>query len=133
MLRLIYISTARQPITRPQLGQILRVSRERNTEAGVTGLLIAGGRRFLQGLEGANEAVESTFDRIRRDARHLGIVVLARQVVDERAFGNWAMGCQLAATGAGGGIATDVGFLVERVRDPRVRAEFEQFVAQQAA
>lgn len=134
MLRLIYISTARQLTTRAQLGQILRVSRENNARVGVTGLLVAGGKRFLQALEGEDGAVEATFARIRSDDRHFATVTLARQTVDAPAFGSWAMGCQLsAAPGETGNVAADVGFLVERIRDPRVQAEFRQFAAQQAA
>jgi hypothetical protein len=133
MLRLIYISTSRHVTTRPQLGQILRVSRDNNASVGVTGLLVAGGKRFLQALEGPVPAVEATFARIQKDDRHLGCVILGRQHVEERAFGSWAMGCQLSAAGEGGSIAADVGFLIERIRDPRVRSEFEQFALQQAA
>lgn len=134
MLRLIYISTARQVTTRAQLGQILRISRENNASVGVTGLLVAGGKRFLQALEGPNEVVERTFARIKGDDRHLGVVVLTRQIVDEPAFGSWAMGCQLAgAAGESGSVSADVEFLVGRIKDPRVRSEFLQFAEQQAA
>ena len=134
MLRLIYISTARKPITRPELGTILRSSRKNNVKVDVTGLLVAGERRFLQALEGPSDAVDATFERIRGDARHFAAVVLSRRIVDERAFGTWAMGCQLSTLAGGtGNVATDVSFLVRRIEDSAVRAEFEQFAALQAA
>lgn len=66
MIRL-YISTARQPITPSILADILRASRRNNAPVAVTGLLIVGGRRFLQALEGPEAAVEATYERIARD------------------------------------------------------------------
>ena len=134
MLRLIYISTARAVLTNAELGNILQVSRENNAKADITGLLVTGGRRVLQALEGPAEAVDTTFLRIRRDPRHFAAVVLSRVPVDERVFGNWAMGCQLSPPPEGNaGVSTATASLIARVADDRVRAEFEQFARQHAA
>jgi hypothetical protein len=92
MQRLLYISTSRSRVTQPVIDEILRVSRRNNAAAGVTGLLIAGGNRFLQVLEGDDLAVSRTFDRIQRDDRHFAMVQLAKQTIDERSFGSWSMG-----------------------------------------
>ena len=51
MHRLLYISTARSPLPKAELETLLRISRRNNVAVGVTGLLIVGGRRFLQALE----------------------------------------------------------------------------------
>ena len=132
MLRLIYISTARSQLSRAELGNILRVSRENNARSDVTGLLVTGGRRVLQALEGPPEAVDATFERIRRDPRHFAAVVLSRVTVHERSFGDWAMGCQLSPPPEGcSGVSTATASLIARIADDRVRAEFEQFAQQQ--
>ena len=66
---LTYISTARPEAT-SQLADILAVARRRNLLNGITGLLIADGKRFLQALEGEGGIVEETFVRIKNDPRH---------------------------------------------------------------
>ncbi len=68
MIRLIYISTARSELSTVELEGILRISRRNNAAVGVTGLLIVGGRRFLQALEGPADAVVQTYDRIKAEA-----------------------------------------------------------------
>ena len=61
MLQLVYISTSRAPlISDDLLNSVLTVSRRNNAAAGISGLLVAGGRRFLQALEGPRDAVEAT-------------------------------------------------------------------------
>ncbi|HEX8485933.1 BLUF domain-containing protein [Sphingomonas sp.] len=134
MRRLLYISTARNPITPSDLESILRVSRRNNAAAGITGLLIAGGRRFLQALEGPEDAVRATFDRIRGDTRHFAAVVLADQAIGERSFPGWTMGFQPGALiGGGGEVATAVAELVAPITDPTLRGYFTGFAETQAA
>lgn len=88
MLQLIYISSA---ANNPSTAEILNVSRRNNRQDGISGLLYADGRRFLQALEGPPEEVEAAFARIARDPRHRAAVVLSRRTVDRREFGEWDM------------------------------------------
>lgn len=135
MIRLLYISTARERHSRAALENILRVSRRNNAAANVTGLLIAGGNRFLQVLEGPEQDVQNTYDRIRLDARHRAPVILKREPIEERAFGAWSMGFQpggsrtLPASDVNGQLAA----LVESIEDVTLRAYFDGFVLQHAA
>lgn len=89
MLQLVYISSAQMPIG--NIGDVLLSSRRNNTRDQITGLLYADQGRFLQALEGPEDAVDATFQRIRQDDRHFGVVVLSRRTVDVREFGEWAM------------------------------------------
>jgi hypothetical protein len=91
MFQLVYISTSREPIGPAMLEQILAASRRNNARHGVTGLLVAGERRFLQALEGPEQAVLDTYARIRTDKRHHALVLLTGRSVDVRAFGDWSM------------------------------------------
>jgi hypothetical protein len=50
--RIIYISTCRTDPDRLMVEDILRQSRRNNRRDGLTGLLVVGGRRFLQVLDG---------------------------------------------------------------------------------
>lgn len=123
--RLLYISTARQPLAPGEREAILRLSRRNNGRVGVTGLLVTGGRRFMQVLEGDPSAVGATLDRIKADPRHFALVVLHDQRVADRAFGDWAMGHRAgsADTGADGSIAE----LIAPITDPSLHAYFEGF------
>jgi hypothetical protein len=130
MLQLVYISTARQKPSIDELGAILAVSRRNNRATGITGLLLAGGRRFLQALEGPDAAVLAAFERIKSDPRHLGIVALSIAPVDRRAFGDWAMGFEAGGTVDG---ESDLGEVVRKLvaplGDKSLRAQFEGFAA----
>ncbi len=133
MHRLLYISTARTPMPPAELDAVLRLSRRNNAAAGVTGLLVVGGRRFLQALEGPEEAVRATFERIRRDARHFAVVVLADHAITERQFATWSMGYQPGGAPKGGAIADEVTALVAPIADPGLRGYFTGFAHTQAA
>ena len=130
MLQLVYISTARVEPSREELESILVISRRKNRLAGVTGLLVVGGRRFLQALEGPDDAVIATFERIKADSRHFGIVPLSMSQVEERAFGEWAMAFETGASGGDeAGQAEIVRRLVASVPDKSLRSQFEGFAA----
>lgn len=134
MIRLIYISTARTELSKQTLDEILRVSRRNNQAIGVTGLLIVGGRRFLQALEGPSDAVMKTYDRIKADDRHFAAVLLSNREIAERSFSEWAMGYQPAGTPrANGTVAGDVAALIAPITDPIVSAYFEEFAKKHAA
>jgi hypothetical protein len=134
MIRLLYISTSRQPITSPMLADILRVSRRNNFPCHVTGLLVVGGKRFLQALEGPEDAVQATFDRIHRDPRHYALVQLAREAISERSFPSWAMGAQAGQTpGVHASIDEAVQALIAPIKDARLRGYFTGFAERQAA
>ncbi len=128
MLRIVYISTARTQPTAEDLEAILARSRRNNTSVGVTGLLVSGGRRFLQALEGPEEAVVRTFDRIRADPRHFAVVELARTPIEQRAFGQWAMAHEEGAqVGEDGNLAAIVASLVAPLADRSLKAQFAGF------
>lgn len=92
MRQLVYISTARAPVIDDALLEaILSASRRNNDAAGISGLLLAGGRRFLQALEGPDDAVAETYDRIKADPRHFAFVMLADKPIDTPEFGEWSM------------------------------------------
>jgi hypothetical protein len=92
--RLIYASRWSDP-TRTDMDQVVAEVIDRscanNRLRGVTGLLLFHRGWFLQVLEGPLEAVDDTFDRIRRDDRHTDIRTVADLPVAARAFGDWTM------------------------------------------
>lgn len=134
MIRMLYISTAREPITPETLADILRKSRRNNALVGVTGLLIVGGRRFLQALEGPEAAVRATYERIARDPRHFAVVQLANESIAARQFAQWAMGAQAGkALWAEASVSDSVAQLIAPIADPSLHGYFTGFAQRQAA
>ena len=134
MRQIVYISTAREPISDATCQQILAVSRRNNNAAGVTGLLVAGDKRFLQALEGPEAAVAATYARIAADPRHMACVVLSDRQVETRAFGDWAMGHASGRDSRAAASPTEiVESLVESLDDANLRAQFLGFAKLQAA
>jgi hypothetical protein len=86
-----YVSAARHVQDAASLATILETSRKNNQRDGVTGMLCVFDSNFLQFLEGSPDAVTATFERIKRDARHGGIIELYEASIDGRLFAEWSM------------------------------------------
>jgi Sensors of blue-light using FAD len=124
MLQLIYVSTIR-PGVEVSLAQILHVSRLNNRRDGITGLLHANSRRFMQALEGEEGLVDAAMARIERDHRHFALVVLSRRPIEIREFGDWSMAHDDGTDHDG--VVQRICQLVENAA-PGVRGTFEGFV-----
>jgi len=92
LVRLLYASRAKAPLTPEVIEQILQVSRKNNPPAGITGLLCHSGDIFMQVLEGGRDAVNVLYNRIAGDARHTDVVLLRYEEIAERRFASWSMG-----------------------------------------
>ena len=73
------------------LGGILASARCHNLIEGITGSLICREDLFVQMLEGDEDAVHNTFERIKRDDRHTDIANVWSGNIDTRLFPQWAM------------------------------------------
>lgn len=134
MIRLLYISTARSEMTSAALDALLNHSRVRNAADQITGLLIVGGRRFLQVLEGPEDAVTTTYERICADPRHFAAVTLSNKMVDQRIFPQWSMGYRKScSTGSYADASVILDTLVDPISDPTIKAYFEQFALKHLA
>lgn len=89
--RLTYISTERCRDLSTDLSAILKSSREANARNAITGVLLHSSGSFYQTLEGAKADVAATFERIKRDPRHDGFIVLQDEASERRAFAAWSM------------------------------------------
>jgi len=89
----IYCSaTAKAAMTKEELDGLLAICREKNGEAGITGMLLYQNRSFFQVLEGDRKAVESLFAKIAKDKRHVRMTKIITEPIEERAFAEWTMG-----------------------------------------
>jgi hypothetical protein len=91
LFRLVYVSTIAPSMTEVDLQVLLGAAQMRNRRLDVTGVLVRGRRHFAQHLEGRADALEQVMARVRADARHSGLVVLARTPITKRQFGRWDM------------------------------------------
>jgi len=86
-----YVSDAIEGIETSDIDQILQAAVGFNKVAGVTGVLMFDGQRFLQYFEGPEDGVDSVFQRVFNARIHTNLRELARGPVDARHFPRWTM------------------------------------------
>ncbi len=92
LTQFIYVSAATHLMSNQELTTLLTQARQKNSECGISGLLVYSNGSFIQVLEGPKEALESTYARIQRDPRHHHCQVLLHEPVTARLFEGWYMG-----------------------------------------
>jgi len=75
----------------PTLNGILSNARRLNPPNDITGALICRADLYLQLLEGPKEAVETTYQHITQDDRHVEPHRLLTKPITQRLSANWAM------------------------------------------
>ncbi|MEG0184848.1 MAG: BLUF domain-containing protein [Stenotrophomonas sp.] len=86
-----YVSTAREGLDVPELDALLADATAFNRMAGVTGVLMFDGHRFLQYIEGPRDGLASVHARISNARRHGSITQLAAGPIQARWFPRWTM------------------------------------------
>jgi hypothetical protein len=92
--RLIYASRWTDPDNDDSDGMLQDIigrSIQNNRVADITGLLLFRQGWFLQVLEGDLDQIDETFDRIRRDGRHIDVRLVSDEPAERRAFSDWNM------------------------------------------
>jgi hypothetical protein len=87
----VYVSSAQKPMGEDEILEILQVSRQNNERRDITGMLLYRDGNFLQVLEGPASAIDDVIDRIKRDVRHHGLILMSRRGIEERQFSEWRM------------------------------------------
>jgi hypothetical protein len=94
MYHIAYLSSAVREFTKPQLRELLELSRKKNLQLGITGLLLYRGGNFLQVIEGEETDVKALYNKVCQDPRHTGIFKMLDEACAEREFPNWTMAFQ---------------------------------------
>jgi len=92
MFRLVYASSAVKPFSERELEELLKKNRQKNSIAGITGMLLYKDGKFMQCLEGRKKAVCDLLAKIQADRRHRNVIVLLREERVQRVFKEWTMG-----------------------------------------
>jgi len=74
-----------------ELLALLGKSRANNEKLGITGIMLYRDGNFIQLLEGEAGDVRALYQKIKRDRRHGGVIVLLEGSVAERDFPDWSM------------------------------------------
>jgi len=90
--RLLYVSTAANIVTDDDLRQILESSRSNNEKQGITGVLCASGKHFVQVLEGDGNTLIRLYGKILEDKRHHNCILIGLAPIAEKIFNQWSMG-----------------------------------------
>ena len=88
---LVYVSSAVKLLSPEEIEYLLTRARERNEEYGITGVLLYIGGNFMQYIEGPADNLEVIYKIIREDKLHTGIILVTREPLEEREFGDWSM------------------------------------------
>ena len=91
MIQIAYFSTATTRQSAEVLHDILTGSRRRNGRDDITGLLVAGGNRYMQVIEGPEREMEALWTAIRADQRHCAVARLLKRPAETRSFEGWNM------------------------------------------
>ncbi|UQY87986.1 BLUF domain-containing protein [Stenotrophomonas rhizophila] len=86
-----YASEAVPDLGTDGLERMVQRSITHNQLAGVTGLLLFDGRRFLQYIEGPDDGLAVIYSRIVYSRLHTDVIELARGSVSQRRMPYWSM------------------------------------------
>jgi len=92
MLSIVYSSSAAHPFSDAELDALLAQSRANNERLGLTGMLLHRDGRFIQVLEGPDDALRERMATIAADQRHGRVTTLLEEEIGERQFPDWTMG-----------------------------------------
>jgi hypothetical protein len=98
---LTYTSRARLDLGEEDVEAIHQTARHLNALDGISGLLLFDGARFLQIVEGAEDAIDNLVERLRMDPRHSAFEVRDERYVERRSFPDWSMELVRVSSGYG--------------------------------
>lgn len=86
-----YCSDLIAGVTVAEIDAMVRDAAHHNRLAGVTGVLICDGFRFLQYFEGPEDGIALVYSRVFNSRRHTNLIELARGQGGMRRFPHWSM------------------------------------------
>ncbi|MBH1391330.1 BLUF domain-containing protein [Stenotrophomonas maltophilia] len=90
---IVYVSEAVSGFSPERLKALMDDAARFNRGAGVTGVLLFDGERFLQYMEGPADGLDVAFSRVAGASSHIHLIELARGRVGQRRLPFWPMRC----------------------------------------
>ena len=91
LISLVYVSSSVRELEDSEVIDILRTSRTNNSSRGITGMLLYKDGNFLQVVEGPEDVITNLMEKVERDNRHRGLIILTKRPLQERQFADWSM------------------------------------------
>lgn len=91
MYRIIYLSSAVNPMNDFELDELLLKAKNNNLRNNISGILLYIDGDFLQVLEGEKQNVIALFEKIKHDPRHQSILTVIEGKIQNRQFKDWSM------------------------------------------
>lgn len=88
----VYTSRVSRPLSHGDIDGLLLDARANNEALKVTGVLLHGGNRFFQYIEGERDGVDEAYECIRRSSLHTELVELENGDISRKLFRHWFMG-----------------------------------------
>ncbi len=92
MHAIAYVSTASDDFTHGDLAGIVGDYRRNNEALGITGVLLHCDGNFMQYIEGPEEAVRATYERLLGCELHHQVNEILNQPIERREFAEWTLG-----------------------------------------
>nr|WP_320120320.1 BLUF domain-containing protein [uncultured Marinifilum sp.] len=92
LIQIVYVSCSRNKLSESELDDILSEIRPKNRKNSITGLLLYNDEIFIQVLEGKSEIINDLYERLKKDDRHINIVLILKENIKKRSFPDWSMG-----------------------------------------
>ncbi|QBL40540.1 F420H(2):quinone oxidoreductase [Stenotrophomonas sp. ASS1] len=89
----VFVSEAVGDLTMARLSQIMADAERFNRTAGVTGVTLFDGQRFLAYMEGPPDGLDVAFSRAAGATSHSSLIEIARGRVGQRRLPYWPMSC----------------------------------------
>jgi hypothetical protein len=88
---LVCVSSPMKLLSPEEIEYLLTRGRERNEEYSITGVQLYIGGNFMQYIEGTAGNLDVIYKIIREDKQYSGIILVTRETIEEREFGDWSM------------------------------------------
>lgn len=87
----VFVSEAHSGLSQTRLATIMADAERFNRNAGVSGITLFDGRRFLSYMEGPPDGLDVAFSRAIGATSHSGVIEIARGRVGQRRLPYWPM------------------------------------------
>ena len=95
---LVYLSSSAGLFSEKEISDILKQSQANNRALGITGVLLYCNGSIIQVLEGDRQQVEALYQVISKDSRHINLICLYADTIQNRSFPDWLMGYRTLTT-----------------------------------
>lgn len=88
---ILYISSFKRDYTVDELNVMMDGFKENNKRDGITGVIIVGQRNIMQFIQGKEDVLDKTWQKIKTDSRHKNVRVLLRGEIGLTLYKDWSL------------------------------------------